>query len=635
MAYKVKFGDTYLSDYCSVLNVKRSVLPTRSNFSKQIPTMNGSYYTGSKYEEKIITLEVAIYAKDKYEYAEKVSYLSEILNVKSPRQLIIDDEPYKAYYAVVDGSTDLNKTFNNGLVNINLICHDPIAESLYWNTYAPTGNTFQVISYGNEDAYPIIDVDFNSKACFFQVTNHEGRTVLVGTPKDAIKEVVSATDILVNDNCDSSSTFTTISDTLLDNKVITGQYGVGMNGTAIVCTNYGTAQEGKWTGAAFKRNIGENLSEFEVTAQLTFSSQGTNYVAPPPSPPPAPPAPVPTPPAKPPTPAPTPPPVSLGTWKVVNCGGLYINSTASPANPLYPMAPGTLIYPTESNGNWFKHTHSNKWNTFTGWSSKSYLQKVSNSGKSKGVNTLDDEVVFADGQLGMIEIYGFDQNGVKLFKMEMSDTSGYYEYVDPKVYIGSSLVLHDGKNTPSPRQVNITDKDGKVTGNKSVASGVFGDFNDFEGSMSIKRQKNKAGTFLWTCEVRKVKDGKIVKTIATANDLSNSAYPKGNLNYIGVFIGRYGANEEVSVAALNHLTVKRLNMKTDDYPDKNVRIFEPGDHMQIDFEEGSVTLNNESILSRLDVGSDFFTIQPGSSQIAFRTDDEKAAVSVGFKDRFI
>ena len=64
MSYIVDFGNNRLSDYCSVLNVKRTILPTRSNFQKDIPTLNGSYYTGFKYAEKQIVLEIAIYGKN-------------------------------------------------------------------------------------------------------------------------------------------------------------------------------------------------------------------------------------------------------------------------------------------------------------------------------------------------------------------------------------------------------------------------------------------------------------------------------------------------------------------------------------------------------------------------------------------
>lgn len=640
MAYKVLFNDNNLSDYCTVLNVTRSVLPNRSNFSKTVPMLNGSYYTGGKYSERTIPIEVAIFANSKAEYAQKIEKLAEILNVNKPSKLIIDDEPYKVYYAIVDGASELSKKFFNGVATINFLCNDPYSESSYWNAYRDIGNgVFSVTSYGTVDTYPIIDVDFRTGGCFFQLTNYEGKTVLIGKPKDGTQPTIPESDIVINDNCQSVSTFTTISQTLFDqNRVISGNYSVNSNGKGIICSNFGNAESGKWTGAGFKRNLNKDVSEFEVIVDLTFSSQGENYVEPPPAPPAPPPEPEPTPPAMPvepdpapvnpqpapPTVVPTPPPVSLGTYKVVNCGGLWINGTPDVSQPIYAMGPGTLIYPDEIQGNWAKHTHSNKWHTFTGWSSMKYLQKVSNSGRSRSLNVATYDTEYADEQMGLIEIYGFDKNGTKLFKFEIADANEYYEFVEPKISIGSTVVLKDSKSVPSPRVVD----------DKSMPSGVFGDFNDFVGQFSIKREKNTAGQNLWSAEIRKIENGKVVKTLTTSNGLSSTVFPKGDLNYIGVFISRYGESSPVSVMNVSNIYVKNLNLKTDEYTDNNVSIFKSGDHMQINFQEGLVTLNDESLLSQLDIGSEFFSIPSGTSQFAFRTDAQTNVVC-GFKDRFI
>lgn len=631
MSYIVDFGNNRLSDYCSVLNVKRTILPTRSNFQKDIPTLNGSYYTGFKYAEKQIVLEIAIYGKNKIDYMEKITKLSTVLDVKNPVPLIINDEPYKCYYAVPVGDTSLNKFAQSARCEITFICHDPLAYSLYWNTYMPSDNIFSVESYGTADTYPIIDVDFNSDACFFQLTNPSGETVLIGTPTDVMKTTIAETNEIINDNCQASSNFSSISEQLLDStRKITGQYGVGLNGNAMICTNYGDVPDtGMWGGCAFRRNLNRNLSEFEVEVDVTFSSKGENYVAPKPSPPVQQP-PTPTPPSKPSNPT-NPPAQSLGTYKVVNCGGLYINKTPDTSQPLYAMAPGTHIYPTEIRGNWAKHTHSNQWNTFTGWSSMKYLQKVSNSGRAVAKASR----AYAEDQLGIIEIYGFDQNGAKLFKMSLEDSNKYYEYVMPRTEIGNTIVLRDDKATPTARKITQKDSNGKET-TVSAASGVFGDWNDFEGKLSIKREKNALGEYAWTCSFKKIKEGKIEKILETSNSLSNSSYPKGDLNYLAVFIGKYKDVEQMSVAAVNNILVKQLNINSStNVADKNVSIFSAGDHLQVNFEDGLISLNDRPLLNKLDIGSEFFAIPPGNSQFIMASDATKYSAVCGFKDRFL
>lgn len=628
--YKVNFAGNNLDKILIIEKIKRSILPSRENFSKNIPTMNGSVYTGYKYSERIIELEVGLIAKSKEEYTKKIRELAEMLDVTSPSKLILSDEPDKYYYAVPDGKTSLEKLFNRGAkATITFICHDPIAYSNKWKCFTPDAKrNISINNQGTTETFPLIEIDFMNNSCFLQITNPKGETVLIGQPKDSTKPVVALTDVVVDDNCSSSGTFTSIAESLLDsNRKITGQHGVGYNGNGMTCTNYGSgSEEGGWIGAGFKRNLNTNLEEFEVEIDLVFSSEGKNYYvppAPPVSPPPA-------------TPSnPNPPTTNTyGTYQVVNCGGLWINKTADTSQPLYAMSPGTYIYPTEISGNWAKHTHSNQWNTFTGWSSMKYLKKVSDS-IVKSVSNTEAMEEFAEDEVGLLEVYGFDQHGAKLFKMEVSDTNEYYEYVEPKVYIGNSLVLDDGKKCPDARKIDVKDDNGKVTEQREVESGVFGDWNDLVGKIVIRREKNTKGQFLWSATVYKYKDGKIVNTMSTKNSLNNSAYPKGSLNYLGFYVGKLSKVRQVDLVVIDNIKVRRLNMKTDQVVGSNLEIFKAKDHLQIDFSNGLVKLNDQVFLSSIDIGSEFFSIKSGLSSIAVRSDDKEARVICGIQERFI
>ena len=66
--YKVNFAGNDLEKVVIIEKIKRSILPTRENFSKNIPTIHGSVYTGYKYSERVIELEIGIVAKSKEEF---------------------------------------------------------------------------------------------------------------------------------------------------------------------------------------------------------------------------------------------------------------------------------------------------------------------------------------------------------------------------------------------------------------------------------------------------------------------------------------------------------------------------------------------------------------------------------------
>lgn len=633
MSYNVTFSNMNLADYCKVLNIKRDIIPNRINFQKEIPTMMGAYYTGYKYDIRTIELEIAMIAENREELRAKIRSLAEVLNVESPSILEISDEPNLYCYAIPDGSTDYDKLFNTMRATITFICHDPFFYSKEWKTFEPT--TENIISLFNEGTIETdlhLNIDFNKNCCFFQCTNPYGETVLIGTPKDSTKPVVASSTKVLDDHCIDSSNFMALAGSLVDgDREATGQWGVGYNGTGLIATNYGSETEGKWHGAAFKRNLGQNISEFLVEVDVVFTSKGKNYTipnsgssggsgggGPAPQPPPPPP----------PSPAP-----NYGTYEVTAKSGLWINREANTKNRLYAMKYRTKVYPSEfsKDKKWIKHTHkvSNS-KSYTGWSSAKYLKKISNS---KSVEPRASE--YAEYQMGLLEIYGYNSDGAKLFKLSISDVNEYYEYVEPEVFIGSKLVLDDGKKCPSPRVVKIKDDNGKVTGEKKVESGVFGDWNDLIGKITIKREKNSKGQYLWSASVNKYVNGKLSKSMKTSNSLSDESYPKGDLNYLGFYIASYDRKFPVDLVAIDRVYVERLNLKTDVSVETNLEIFKEGDNLHIDFENGIALLNDKEFLTHIDIGSEFFKVPTGKSQIICRSDDETMSVVAGFQEKFL
>lgn len=615
MAYEVKFAGINLSDYCTVLNVERSVLPPRENFSKSIPTMNGSFYTGYHYGEREITLEVYIKAKTNQEYMNKVRQLADALHTEAPSELIISDEPDRYYYAVLDGDTVLDKTVFSGTVQLKFICHDPIAYSNTEEVFEPDSkNVVTIVNNGTTDTHMEVAVKFQNPACFFQATNKDGSSVLIGKPKNLTKKTAKVNTTAVKDYCETLDDFTSLPQALLDNdRIANGNFGVGLNGKGIVCTNFGSSEDEKWTGTAFKRSCGRNMEQFEVAIDFIFSSKGPNYKAT----------------STPDTSSST--GKNYGNYQVTAKSGLIIReSNSEKSKKLATMKKGTVIKVIDVSGSWMKHKTKVGTKTYTGWSSKTYLKKVTTS-KSGDIQPM--AVDYADDEVGLLEVYGYDQNGTKLFKCQVDDTSKYYEYVKPRMYIGTKKVLADDAACPAPRKIVTKDKKGKVVKSENAESGAYGKWNDLDGKFVIKRTKNKKGTYVWSCALYAYKNGEIVKKMKTSNSLTSDSFPKGQLNYLGFYIGRYEQQEIVDVMSITHIKVTDLTPSTTE--SVNNQIFRDGDELVIDFETGLVQLNKRTFLKEVDIGSDFFKTPTGKTSVTFKTDDDKADITIGIQERFL
>ena len=616
--YEVQFNDANLHEYCSILNIKREVLPVRENFSRSIPNMNGSHYTGFKFGEKTIQLEIGIVSTDRVDYMQKVKQIAKILAVNTPSKLILSDEPDIYYYAVPTDTTELEKNFNTGTCTILLKCYDPIGYSSIWRTYEtihPNG-IIELNNRGTTDTYPLIDVDFTSKACFYQVTNPQGKTILIGTPSNMVEDTVEEKTDVIEDDCSDSTTFSPLAQSLLDDKrKADGNFGVGNNGDRIVCTNFGNEAEKYWNGTAFKRNLNDDIKDFEVSVDLSFCSYDYPYLGNGGS-----------------------TGGSLGVYRVVNCSGLHINKTAKVGNPIHTMPAGTFVYPKEIKNGWAKHTT----NGYTGYSSMTYLEKYkTDSSKSVARSTEEDDTdqaKYVENEMGLLEIYGYDKYGVQLFKFQFTDKTKFFEYVEPQLYIGGNLVLDDNKNCPAPKTTYVSngygDDNKKEFTETKVVSGVFGDYNDFEGVIKIKRETNSKGNQLWSASISKIYNGKTISSMSITNKASGSKYPTGDLSYLGFYIGKYGNNPEVNTMSINNVKVKKLNFKADQIPTENLQIFKAGDHLQIDTSKGEVLLNGERFMEKLDIGSNFFTVPVGDSEIRCISDGTQLSIC-GIQDRFL
>ena len=290
---------------------------------------------------------------------------------------------------------------------------------------------------------------------------------------------------------------------------------------------------------------------------------------------------------------------------------------------------GVTVNITDIQSNWGKVTYGGK----TGYVSMQYVQKVNNSRSISPMADEDSSAITTEDRLGKVEVYGFDENGAKLFKMSMSDTSEYYEYSEPEIQIGNKVVLDDNKSVPAPKTIQVKDdRDENKTVTKKIDSGRYGDWNEFEGWFTVQRQ-TISGRQEWYCEIEKMNsDGKVDKIIKT-NTLVNSSYPTGRLSSLVVFFGKYGQNIVVDDMNVNEIYVTDIGNPPTIEEDKP--IFKSGDELLLDFTENKVYLNGKQFMQSLDIGSQFFSIPVGNSEILYNSDDTSIDAELSLQKKWI
>lgn len=232
----------------------------------------------------------------------------------------------------------------------------------------------------------------------------------------------------------------------------------------------------------------------------------------------------------------------------------------------------------------------------------------------------EEEQDTADDKTGVVELYGFSSNNIQLFKLSMNDKSEWYEHTYPSITKNGSVFLEDSATTPKPKTRTEYNDNGKKVEN--VLSGkVKNGWQEFNGELYIERINNQ-----WYAYVQNKKDGSIIKEIKskTVTDTKNSGE---SLSYIVMYFGttQNGTSESGTLDKCSNMSISHVEVKTateiDNTIEYNFLEFEAGDILTIDNNIPSVRLNDVEHNELVDVGSQFFKLEPGENTIKVASDD--------------
>lgn len=250
----------------------------------------------------------------------------------------------------------------------------------------------------------------------------------------------------------------------------------------------------------------------------------------------------------------------------------------------------------------------------------------------------DESVILntADDKSGLIEVYGFDTAGAKLFQMVVADWNDFYEATIPRLVIGKNVVLgSNGHEIPAPKTIVSTSSDltngtGTVS-TKYVLSGTYGNWNDCNCTFKVSR-RDIGGKYGWTASLHRI-DGGVITKQSQIKDSPNADMSQANLAYIVLYIGTKGTKEKCADMSLNRMTVYKHNQ-----PENNTDTgiyFSEGDILDIDFDNRQVYINEQSANHLVDIGSRFFDIDPGITELKIITNDKEAWSTVVFREKWV
>ena len=686
--YYIKYNEIDLTDMVKVREVEIPSLPTIEHSSIDIFERDGGVYNGASYGTREIRLTFIIKPDDKNDYEDYVRDVKRAFYTKEEARLFCGDENLYMWCVPVDEMRIAELGEGCAEAEVNLVSYDP-----YWYSVDQQGmnnddkKNFTVDNESDANVYPIIQVGFTKDTTFFQIRNRStNETILIGGIPEKEKDTIKKNTRVLKDAMETTSGWSNTSAPIDAGRSTGGTLSVTSDGKGLMCGNFGSASDGAvWHGACYKKSINTPIKDFKVRIRMHHNSTGVNGD--------------PSHPYQNDTDPPSSGSKKTYYKVTARSGLRLRKSASTSSAKLLTIPYGTKLTGTVSKGwlkttyngktgycytQYLKEVTSD--NTVTAKqrnyvTTKSTAIRASASKKATNKKTIpagkcircyydtkypttgkdnvkgkfyklakpydgttgyvwidnlvqaneyevdyDPDIETADDKLGVVELYGFSANNVQLFKLSMVDDNEFYEFTYPLIRKNSKDFLKDKTVAPEPKKVTTYNGDTKKV--KAILSGKYGSWNEFYGELYIERIKNK-----WYAYVSKIKEGEVVKKIKskTVTDKDNQ---DEELSYIVIYFGTTGNAEKASGMAITDINVYTAT-KIEDNKEYNFQEFEAGDMLTIDNSVPAVYLNDEERNDLIDVGSAFFSLEPGENYIKIASDDDVPNVDIMWNDKYL
>lgn len=250
--------------YLKVSSIKRPAwAPIKRNIIS-IPGVAGGLLDSTDTEVRTITVGIRIDGNDLGDLQKVKEDLSSWLITDNPAQLIFDDEPDRAYNAVVDANFDPDEVLYYGTGSITFVCPDPFKYGLSENDVNGTTNPLTVTVNGNVKVNPTTIVTLSADTTFVAIGN--GNDVnMVGTPANVDATTAPAQTRELWDELGSLTGWS--ASTNVEEGTESGT--VATDGYSFYASSFGTGSG--WHGPAVKKGLGVSVQDFQIDALVRES----------------------------------------------------------------------------------------------------------------------------------------------------------------------------------------------------------------------------------------------------------------------------------------------------------------------------------------------------------------------------
>lgn len=237
--------------------------PISREFVK-VPGRIGAHLISTETDIRAINIPVKVESKGGENLQKLKEDLAEWLVHDDVKELVFDDEPDRTYYAVVDGTLDLDEIVYYGKGVITFICPEGVK-------YGPLreikldAQTNKIYYAGTAPVIPEIEIIPSEKTTYAGYTDGE-KSVLVGYPMDVETMPYDKEPIFFNNVMSDRSNWTDA--TSMHGITVGGSYSTSSYGLFPIAYGTGTT----WHGPSVIRTLNEALTDFTLSTYIGLAN---------------------------------------------------------------------------------------------------------------------------------------------------------------------------------------------------------------------------------------------------------------------------------------------------------------------------------------------------------------------------
>jgi predicted phage tail component-like protein len=234
-----------------------------------VPGMPGAHVGTTDIKPRALSIPVLIESTSLTELQTFKEDLADWLVTDTPKELIFDDEPDRVYFAMIDGSTDMDEIIRVGVGMLEFICADPYKYSsskTVDTTNNPTG-PIVLTNSGTAPTAPTFNVTLKQKTTYLDIIG-SNNYMRIGKPPGVEVTPVDPKQLILWDQMNSLTGWVRAQASDIDGGTVVS--GMLTNGYEFYQTNYGTGTS--WHGDALTKPLGQSLTDFEVEFSVILTN---------------------------------------------------------------------------------------------------------------------------------------------------------------------------------------------------------------------------------------------------------------------------------------------------------------------------------------------------------------------------